>query len=158
MSFYDLGPLRVQFLTELCTPNIECSNASPECFRAVKWRSRTVCFVINLNIDPFLFHFSAPISPPHPIPACWGEGHDSGSHIPHPAPPLLPWDISFQYYDVGPIGTTKHPQTLEPELSATRTPFKTLCSPLLQGSEEQCFYVLKTYLCFFLNELIILII
>lgn len=41
MSFYDLGSLRVQFLTELCTLYIEYSGASPGCFRAVvKWRAK----------------------------------------------------------------------------------------------------------------------
>lgn len=116
----------------------------------VKWRGRTVIVVINLITLALLFHFSASIPPPHPIPACRGEGHDSGSHLPHPASPLLPWNVSFQHYDVGPIGTTQHPQTLEPELSAACTPFTTLCSPLLQGSEGQCFYVVKTSLYFYL--------
>lgn len=77
---------------------------------------------------------SAPISSSHPVPACWEQGHDCGSHLPHPASPILSWDDP-QHNDMGPPGATKHPQTLEPELPATRAAVTALCCTLLQRGE-----------------------
>lgn len=105
-------------------------------------------FVISVITEALLFCFSAPISPSHPIPACWGKGYDSGPHLPHPASPLLPWNVS-QHHDVGPTGTPKHSQALEPELPAACTPTTALCCPLLQRGDGPCLHVVWTFSCFF---------
>ena len=79
---------------------------------------------------------TAPVSPADPLPARRGAGHDGGPGLSHPSAPLLPRDLS-QHPDVGPPGASKHPQALEPELPAARTPAETLGSPLLQGGQTQ---------------------
>lgn len=90
---------------------------------------------VHCVIKRFYSVFSAPISSSHPLPACRGEVHDGGPHLPHPATPILPRHHP-QHPDVGPPGTTQHPQTLEPELPTTCTPSAALRCPLLQRGER----------------------
>lgn len=98
------------------------------------------------------FVSTAPVSPLYPVPACWGESHDSGSHLPHSASPLLPWTVS-QHHGLGPAGATQHPQTLELELPAACTPTTALCCTVLQRGEAPCLYVIWTswYVFIYLN-------
>ena len=80
---------------------------------------------------------AAPLPLHHPVQQARGQqARTADARLPHAAPPLPPRH-STHHHQLGALGAPEDPQTLEPELPATRTPSAALGCPLLQGGEPQ---------------------